>query len=149
MLQGTSDDVPEPLSTPDTATPVATPGAGDAMPPVQVVLVGLPLPGEAGVATPVSSDSVPLTIMLSMDDLDAALQGRDWIEMRYPGLVSPITKAPYTDRFGQITVRVIGPEPDDDPAAIVIGASLERGRDDWLAIVTDRDLGFAGWLPEE
>ncbi len=143
LLRQTTGDSSPSLATPASATPVATPGINDGMPPVRAILVGLPLPTTSDGATPIVAAAPGLTIMLSVDNLDAALEGRDWIAMRYPDLASPVTGVAYAERFGDITLRVI--EAEDDPAAIVISASLERGLADWLAMIADRDLGFAAW----
>ena len=50
------------------------------------------------------------------------------------------------------TARLASPElhlvnGGDRPLAIVEG-TLANGAADWLAIVSDRDLGYAFWLPE-
>jgi hypothetical protein len=144
-LQATAPAAAEPEATPASATPTAAREEVADMPEVKAVLTGLSLPASPGLATPTASEPPPLTIMLSFDDLDAAIAGRNWIVSRYASLVSPVTGQPYADRSGELTLRVV--EAEDDPAAIVIEGSLERGLADWLTIVADRDLGFAGWSP--
>jgi hypothetical protein len=39
--------------------------------------------------------------------------------------------------------------PLGDPAIVEIEASLPRGVADWLAILSERDIGFAFWLGPE
>jgi hypothetical protein len=144
VLQETAVAPAAPAATPASATPAAAMEVVADMPEVLAVLTGLSLPASTGLATPAASEAPTLTVMLSFDDLDAAIDGRNWIVSRYDSLVSPVTGKPYADRIGDLTLRVV--EAEDDPAAIVIDATPRRGPADWLAIVADRDLGFASWI---
>jgi len=120
------------------------------MPRVDLMIIGilLPVPQGAG-TTPFADAPLPkpdpqLRLMLSFDDIDVARIAQRVIEQRFNQHLSPVTGAPYGDRYGAAWNRLL--DAPGDPAVVEIGATLSRGAADWLAILSDRDVGFAFWL---
>lgn len=128
----------------------ASPLADPAMPDVRLVLVGIPVASAAPVATPGAEPSVgELVVVLVVEDRDAARQARPYVDEALANDRSPVTGAPYAERFGDPDIVLGFPADEQDPAAVTITATLERGYADWLAIVQERDFGFAAWTPED
>ncbi len=150
LLQATQatmpGDAPVPPSSPEPGS-IASPEAGDRMPEVTIVLLGIPLPESPVTATPATSDSVNgLTLLMVLDDVADALVADELITLRLPHDSSPITGEPYTSRIQEPQVAVLD---GDDRAVVMVTGTLANGSADWLEILDSRDLGFASWLPEE
>lgn len=120
------------------------------MPAVELVLSGVLLshaPESEG--TPVAgaplAASVPqMRLMLSYDGIDDARIARQVIGRRFNDYLSPITNKAYGERYGPARVRVL--DAPGDPALVEMTATLPHAPAEWLAILRDRDLGFAFWL---
>ena len=80
----------------------------------------------------------------SIDNQDAARQARRVVIRRLSAMQSAVTGSAYTTRLGRPDVVL---ELGEEQSAVVIRADLVAGFDDWQAILADRDLGFAFWLP--
>jgi hypothetical protein len=87
-----------------------------------------------------------MTIALVFDDLEDARIARMVITSRLAGDRSPVTEKPFGARLGQPATTVL---EEDDRSLVIIDAQLMQGVSDWLTILSDRDLGFAYWLPGE
>jgi len=150
LVQGTDATMPV-VATPGAGAPpvlsIATPGTDSGMPEVRLVLLGLPLPAaaEGGAATPVAVPPPRLVMLLVMEDAEAAAQTVREVRARLEHDHSPVTGEPYLDRIAN--PRYLLASAGDHPVVVVI-ADLADGPADWLAILGDRDLGFAFWLPE-
>ena len=83
--------------------------------------------------------------MLVMDDTDAAARTVREVRARLEEDTSPVTGAPYADRLAHARYLLVN---GGDRPVVTIRADLVRGPADWLDILSDRDLGFAFWLPE-
>jgi len=121
------------------------------MPRVELVMIGVSLPASrVSDATPVANAPGPdphLRLMFSFDDIDDGRIAQRVIEQRFNAYLSPVTGGAYRERFGSARVRVL--DAAGDPAIVEIEASLPRGVADWLAILSERDIGFAFWLGPE
>jgi hypothetical protein len=138
------------VATPALSSPAATPGQGMTMPPVRLALFGIPADNSASqIATPPAGSGIPeLGIVLVVSDLDAARQAREWIEVAWASQSSVVTDAAHGERLGTLQVRIRMGEDRGSPALVVMSATLRQGPADWLAIILERDLGFAAWQPE-
>lgn len=159
LLESLPRDLPRPVARtrpPDGSVAGALrTGVADAaldvqMPEVDLVLFGLLLPSPGDVAaspmaeTPRSRTDSQVRLVLTFDDIDDARIARQVIERRLHGHLSPVTGGAYGQRYGSLRVRVL--DAPGDPALVEVGATLPRGANDWLAILSDRDVGFAFWL---
>ncbi len=120
------------------------------MPRMELAMAGVlsPPPGDGG-ATPTAGTpravlEHPMRLVLSFDDRDDARSARRVIEHRFREHLSPVTGAAYGDRYGAARFRVL--DVPGDLALVEIEASLPRGSADWLAMLAERDVGFAFWL---
>jgi hypothetical protein len=151
LLQGIPASMPIPAS-PVTASPAASPEAtptDDAgMPEVNLVLLGVPLvpPDDDATPAPESTSQRAMTIMLVFDSDDDARQARAEIESRLGQARSPVTGQGYGGRLAGVEAIVLD---QDDRAIVILSGELVQGTADWLDMLSDRDLGFLFWLPEE
>lgn len=127
----------------DAATGARTASRILQMPPVDLMVIGV-VPERIGAATPATRATMSLRIIMSIDGIDAGRNARDATTRRLAEGVSPVTGTTYLERFG--TPRIILRDVPGDRAAVTIDATLRRGVADWLAIIEQRDLGFAMWI---
>nr|MBA2248412.1 hypothetical protein [Chloroflexia bacterium] len=120
------------------------------MPEVELALTGIapPILGTR-YATPVAgappfSSAHPMRLMLSFEDRDDARSASNVIETRLREYRSPVTGTAYGERYGAVRIRVL--DVPGDFALVEIEATLLRGSADWLAMVAERDAGFAFWI---
>jgi len=148
LLQATSAMLPPPATPASLPGPVATPGIDAGMPEVSIVLLGIPLPPGDMDTTPVTGPDTaqPLTMLLVPDDEAEAQAAATEIRARLGGGRSSVTGEPYAARIAAPEVGVL---ESDDGAVVRVTGTLAHGAGDWLEIISDRDLGFAFWLPEE
>lgn len=117
------------------------------MPEIDLLLIGIvPADSDAEMdaGTQVSRSPMLFRMILSTEDSDAGRNAREAITRRLVEDISPVTGTSYLERFG--TPRIIVREVPRDRAAVTFDATLRRGVGDWLAIVEERDLGFAMWI---
>ncbi len=148
LLQANGAMMPGAMSTPTSASPAASPAAGEGMPEVELVLLGIPLANAKNQATPASeSDDVPtMIIALVFGDVEDAQQADSVITSRVAGDRSPVTGDSYSARLARATTSLV---EEDGPSLVMINGHLVNGPGDWLAILSDRDFGFAYWLPDD
>ncbi len=151
LLQATMTTLPAALPVPSSSPEpgsIATPEAGDAMPEVNIVLLGIPLPSSPAAATPVTGGETVagLTMLMVLDDVADALVADEMVTSRLQRDSSPVTGEPYTSRIGGSRVTVLD---GDDRAIVILAGTLTAGSAGWLDILASRDLGFAFWLPKE
>ncbi len=151
LLQATDAALPSPLATPAAGpvpSPIATPEGPIGMPEVDIVLLGLPLPSMMDEATPspVLTGSPAMTILLVFDGDDDAGQARAEIDTRLGQTRSPVTGQGYGDRLAGVEFSLL---EQDDRSVVVLTGQLTRGITDWLTMLSDGDLGFMLWIPEE
>lgn len=149
LLQSAAGTMPASVAVP---TPeiglVATPDDEAGMPEVNIVLLGIPLPRPRDVATPDSdaAEAHLLAILLVFDGDNDAGQARVEIETRLGQTRSPVTGHGYRDRLAGVEFSLLEQE---DRSVMVLTGELTRGITDWLTMLSDRDLGFMLWIPEE
>ena len=120
------------------------------MPEVALVLTGIESPGpEPRHATPLpgapgAMRGYPMRLILSVNDRDDARRARRVIEVRLAEYRSPVTGVAYGERYGSTRVRVL--DVPGEFALVEIDAIMTRGSGDWLAVLAERDAGFAFWL---
>lgn len=144
--------VPDSSSVDPAATPVATPAAQDVfdliraragvspMPEADLVLIGIYPIGEEG-------DAGAVELVIAYDSADDAEAAARLIEQRLLIGASDVTGRPFGQRLGGAVVS-IGRGGDAD-STVRIEATLLLGRDDWIDMLADRDLGFAAWTADQ
>ncbi len=131
---GTQPAYGTPVVDSQTASPVALP-EDPVIPEMGEVAVVL-----AGVGATVDGVA-PFTLRLVLEDDEVAVATAAMVEQRLATNASSVDGQPYTAVLGTTNVsvadrvvRVDAPNPPDDFS--------------WLRLISDRDLGFATWLPE-
>jgi hypothetical protein len=120
------------------------PVEAEAMPRVDLVLVGIQAPASPSATPDVTGPEESLVIVLSIDNEDEARQARRVVIRRLSAMQSTVTGSAYTSRLAHPDVVL---ELGEEQSAVVIRADLVAGIADWQAILADRDLGFAFWMP--
>jgi hypothetical protein len=148
LLQANVKMMPGAISTPASAGPAASPAADEDMPEVGLALLGIPLENATDLATPDSRPAALPSMILGLvfDDVEDAQQADAVVASRLESDRSPVTGDPYNARIAWATTSLV---EEDGPSVVIIDAQLVQGTSDWLAILSDRDLGFAFWLLEE
>lgn len=145
MLEGTGATMPVPSGTPDAFAPLpGTPTIAGEMPESIAVVIGLPLPNEPSMATPATRSDLSMRMYLVMDGTEDALTARQVISSRLANDSSPVTAVPYRERIRLDRTSIL--ERVGHPV-VVLECSLLGDDRDWLAMIGNRDLGFAFWLP--
>jgi hypothetical protein len=134
-LPGADPDAGTPVVPPTLASPVAE--AADPLVPemgqVSVVLIGIGLPGQ---------DIAPFTLRLVLDDADMAEASAAMIRQQLESGRSGVDERPYASIFGPTTVSF-------EDEVVVVTAAEPPATFAWLDLVSDRDLEFAFWYPDQ
>jgi hypothetical protein len=118
------------------ATAIADGAAPPDLPQATLMLAGLEAPLGP-------DDPATFSLVLSYDSADDAIRAMNRADRAIRLATSPVTGTPYLDRLDLRSIRTHA--TSSGPFVVEINGVLPEGAADWLAMIEERDLGFAMW----